>query len=92
MHLHGHSFWVLAEGFGDWNGTVTNPQNPQRRDTQLMAPATDLPSFVVLEWNADNPGVWPLHCHSFVHVSAGLLVNVLVSLVAGANPNASNNH
>ena len=36
MHLHGHNFQVLAEGFGDWNGEITNPSNPQRRDVQLM--------------------------------------------------------
>lgn len=31
MHLHGKSdFWGLAEGFGEWNGVVTNPMNPQR--------------------------------------------------------------
>ena len=85
MHLHGHNFWVLAEGTGDWDGTITNPQNPQRRDTQLMpAGSTSVPSYLVLEWNTDNPGVWPLHCHSVVHASAGLLVNILVSLRSGA--------
>ena len=79
MHLHGHNFWVLAEGNGEWDGTITNPPNPQRRDTQLMVSGTpDVPSYVVLQWNADNPGVWPLHCHVVVHVSAGLYINVLV--------------
>ena len=80
MHLHGHQFFVLAEGVGDWDGQITNPENPQRRDTQLMvAGSPDLPSYLVIQWNTDNPGVWPLHCHSFVHSSAGLLINVLVS-------------
>ncbi len=79
MHLHGHNFWVLAEGIGAWDGTITNPSNPQRRDTQLMVAGTpDVPSYLVLEWAADNPGVWPFHCHSVVHVSAGLYVNVMV--------------
>ncbi|KAL9118846.1 MAG: hypothetical protein Q9187_004603 [Circinaria calcarea] len=78
MHLHGHDFWVLAEGVGTWDGRTTNPHNPQRRDTQLMVPGSpDNPSYVVLEWNADNPGVWPLHCHTVIHSSAGLLINVL---------------
>lgn len=78
MHLHGHNFWVLAEGNGKWDGTVVNPQNPQRRDTQMLrnGTATD-PGFIVLEFNADNPGVWPLHCHIAWHVSAGLYVNVM---------------
>lgn len=64
MHLHGHNFWVLAEGNGTWNGTVTNPDNPQRRDVQLLQGGTpDSPGYLVIEILADNPGVWPLHCH-----------------------------
>ena len=83
MHLHGHNFWVLAEGVGKWDGTITNPSNPQRRDTQLMASGSpDTPSYIVLEWNADNPGVWPLHCHIVVHASAGLLINIMVCMLA----------
>lgn len=59
MHLHGHNFWVLDVGFGEWNGDVVNPLNPQRRDTQLMpAGSPDQPSYLVLEWVTDNPGVW----------------------------------
>ena len=64
MHLHGHNFWVLAEGNGTWNGAVTNPLNPQRRDTQLVQAGTpDSPAYIVIEFLANNPGVWPLHCH-----------------------------
>ena len=82
MHLHGHNFWVLAEGVGKWDGTIVNPSNPQRRDTQLVAAGSlDAPSYLVLEWNVDNPGVWPLHCHIVVHVSAGLLINFMVTLL-----------
>jgi FtsP/CotA-like multicopper oxidase with cupredoxin domain len=80
LHLHGHNFWVLAEGEGEWDGTVTNPSNPQRRDTHVLAPGTpDAPTYLVLEWVQDNPGVWPLHCHMSFHVSAGLYLNVMVS-------------
>ena len=28
--------YVLAEGTGSWDGTVVNPSNPQRRDTQQI--------------------------------------------------------
>jgi FtsP/CotA-like multicopper oxidase with cupredoxin domain len=80
MHLHGHSFWVLAEGFGEWDGTVTNPLNPQRRDGQQLAPGSpDDPSYIVIQFDADNPGVWPFHCHLVVHASAGLIMNIVVS-------------
>lgn len=64
MHLHGHNFWVLAEGQGKWDGTVINPQNPQRRDVQLLPwGSPDVQAYVVIQIAADNPGVWPLHCH-----------------------------
>lgn len=79
VHLHGHNFWVLNEGIGTWDGTTVNPSNPQRRDTHVLQPGTPSdPSFVVLEWNQDNPGIWPLHCHTSIHVSAGLYINVMV--------------
>ena len=79
MHLHGHNFWVLNEGIGAWDGTVVNPSNPQRRDTHILQPGTPSdPSFVVLEWLQDNPGIWPFHCHTSIHVSAGLYINVMV--------------
>jgi FtsP/CotA-like multicopper oxidase with cupredoxin domain len=78
MHLHGHDFWVLAEGHGTWDGRVINPENPQRRDVAIMRPGSvDVPSYLVIEFMADNPGVWPLHCHIAVHVSEGLYVNIM---------------
>ena len=78
MHLHGHNPWIVAEGVGTWDGTV-NSINPQRRDTQMLQPAAseDQPGYLVLEFNADNPGVWPLHCHIAWHVSQGLYVNIM---------------
>ena len=66
MHLHGHNFWVLSEGPGDWDGTIINKQNPQRRYVQILQPGyfefptSKTPSHLVIEYNADNPGVWPL--------------------------------
>lgn len=83
MHLHGHNMWVLALGNGEWDGTVTNPENPQRRDVQLLpnaikSPASTpnntviIPGYLVLQFDLDNPGIWPLHCHIAWHVSAGL--------------------
>ncbi|OCL14289.1 laccase-like multicopper oxidase [Glonium stellatum] len=79
MHLHGHNFNVLAEGFGEWDGTVVNAANTQRRDVQILQNAqdADTPSFVVLQWANDNPGAWPLHCHLAWHVSGGLFVQML---------------
>lgn len=79
MHLHGHDFWVLDEGFGTWNGSIVNANNPIRRDVHILQKAQDfdVPSYSVLQYNLDNPGVWPFHCHVAWHVSAGLYVNLL---------------
>jgi FtsP/CotA-like multicopper oxidase with cupredoxin domain len=66
MHLHGHDFWILAEGRGTWNGTIQgNSSNLMRRDTHQMlgAGADGSPSYLVLEFELDNPGVWAFHCH-----------------------------
>lgn len=57
MHLHGHNMFVLAEGVGTWDGTIVNADNPQRRDVQLIQGG----GYLVLQWNQDNPGVWPFH-------------------------------
>ncbi|QIW99529.1 hypothetical protein AMS68_005047 [Peltaster fructicola] len=79
MHLHGHNYDILAEGFGTWNGDITRPQNPQRRDVHILQNAQDAntPAYMVLQIDADNPGSWPLHCHIAWHVSAGLYITVL---------------
>jgi hypothetical protein len=74
MHLHGHNMFLLAEGSGTWDGTtIINPKNPQRRDVQMVRPN----GYMVWQINADNPGVWPFHCHIAWHVSGGLYANIL---------------
>ncbi|KAI1080024.1 putative multicopper oxidase [Whalleya microplaca] len=50
-----------------WDGSIVNPTNPQLRDVHMLLPG----SFVVIQWNQDNPGIWPLHCHIAWHLSAG---------------------
>lgn len=78
MHLHGHNMFILSEGVGDWDGsTIVNAQNPQRRDVQLLRPN----GYMVVQLDADNPGVWPFHCHIAWHVSGGLYVNIMVSFL-----------
>jgi len=59
MHIHGHNMQILAEGLGTWNGSIVNPSNPQRRDTQLIQPN----GYLVVQFDLDNPGMWVFHCH-----------------------------
>ncbi|KAI5797585.1 Cupredoxin [Geopyxis carbonaria] len=74
MHLHGHNMFELSSGPGEWDGTsITNPNNPARRDTHII----EAMGHLVLQYNADNPGVWPFHCHIAWHVSGGLYVNLM---------------
>lgn len=36
-----------------------------------------MPAYIVVQFNMDNPGMWPCHCHIAWHVSAGLYFNIL---------------
>lgn len=64
MHLHGHVFQVTAlDG---------NPLSGPMRDTVLVLPN----SSVTIQFDADNPGVWPLHCHVLYHLEAGMMTVV----------------
>ncbi|KAH6665370.1 Cupredoxin [Halenospora varia] len=74
MHLHGHNMEILHEGPGNWDGsTITNSQNPSRRDVQLVRAG----GHMVIQYDTDNPGVWPFHCHIAWHISGGLYANML---------------
>lgn len=78
MHLHGHNFYILATGemggnWTGWDGKITNPTNPVRRDTLLIRKY----SYVVIQYEADNPGAWPFHCHIAAHVAGGLYVTLV---------------
>ncbi|NKN35858.1 multicopper oxidase family protein [Agrobacterium sp. a22-2] len=61
MHLHGHHFQVVGINGAAFSGAV--------RDT-VMVP---MMSEVVVEFDADNPGRWPFHCHHLYHMAAGMM-------------------
>ncbi|KUJ11561.1 laccase 2 [Mollisia scopiformis] len=69
MHLHGHDYYVLAQGSGNFtNLGELNLVNPPRRDVAT------LPSngHMVMAFKTDNPGSWLMHCHIAAHSSEGL--------------------
>ncbi|KAK8229337.1 conidial pigment biosynthesis oxidase Abr1/brown 1 [Phyllosticta capitalensis] len=69
MHLHGHTFQVVARSDGAFDEkTAVYSSNPMRRDTVNVAPA----GSVAIRFRADNPGVWLFHCHLEWHLSAGM--------------------
>ena len=74
IHLHGHDFFTLGSGLGQYNSSLPlNFENPPRRDT------TTLPSrgWLAIAFLANNPGAWLMHCHIAWHISEGLGVQFL---------------
>jgi len=60
MHLHGHAFQVIDINGQALNGAV--------RDTLLVTGN----SSVTVAFDANNPGLWYLHCHVLWHLAAGM--------------------
>lgn len=58
MHLHGHTFAIV--GFGALGA---------RKDTAHVVPHHKL----VVDFYADNPGLWMLHCHNQYHSESGMM-------------------
>ncbi|KAL6003072.1 high-affinity glucose transporter [Asimina triloba] len=78
IHIHGYDFYILAEGFGNFNPktdtTKFNLVDPPLRNTV----AVPVNGWSVIRFVADNPGVWLMHCHLDVHISWGLAMAFLV--------------
>lgn len=58
MHTHSHRFRVVAR-----DGSPVN--EPQEIDTVEVGPAKRVDIILT----ADNPGIWPFHCHRLNHVT-----------------------
>lgn len=78
IHLHGYDFYILAEGFGNFNAQTDtkkfNLVDPPMRNT-VAVPAN---GWAVIRFVADNPGAWIMHCHLDVHINWGLAMVFLV--------------
>jgi len=58
MHLHGHTFQVVAPG------GAAGP----RKDSLIVRPK----ERISVDFDADNPGQWLIHCHNLYHQSGGM--------------------
>jgi hypothetical protein len=67
MHLHGHSFWITGTEAGRIPETAWIPSN---NVLVGVAQARDI------EFIANNPGDWVLHCHMFHHMMNHMAVMV----------------
>ncbi|WP_067545081.1 multicopper oxidase family protein [Nocardia crassostreae] len=61
MHLHGHTFQV-----------VNAAGNGPRKDTSIVLPM----QTVEVDFDADNPGQWLMHCHNIYHGESGMMAVV----------------
>lgn len=63
IHLHGHTFQVIAIDGRPIQGAV--------RDTVLVRP---MMGRVRIAFDADNPGRWAFHCHNLYHMMTGMMM------------------
>ncbi|CAN6347423.1 unnamed protein product [Urochloa humidicola] len=72
MHLHGFNFFILAQGFGNYDEATATPRfnlvNPQERNTVAVPTG----GWAVIRFVANNPGMWFMHCHFDAHLDLGL--------------------
>ncbi|MFI7340390.1 multicopper oxidase family protein [Streptomyces sp. NPDC050085] len=57
LHLHGHTFSLASVAGGP------------RKDTAIVLPNGTL----TVDFDADNPGLWMVHCHNVYHSEAGMM-------------------
>ncbi len=62
MHLHGHSYTVLAHNGSPLRGT------PVQLDSLNVLPGDTW----TIAFHADNPGLWMFHCHDLNHAANGM--------------------
>ncbi|KAM0064124.1 putative laccase [Helianthus debilis subsp. tardiflorus] len=71
VHLHGYHFYVVGQGFGNFNPSQDTARfnliDPPQRNT------IDVPvgGWAAIRFVADNPGVWLMHCHIDTHLAWG---------------------
>ncbi|KAJ2821584.1 ferroxidase fet3, partial [Coemansia erecta] len=78
FHFHGHDVQVVETGPHGTSRRIPGPPpvyrksglSPIRRDTvQVLAR-----EYIRVRFRADNPGIWRVHCHNFLHDYNGLAV------------------
>ncbi|CAM6125561.1 unnamed protein product [Calypogeia fissa] len=72
MHLHGHNFYILGLGFGNYDAARQtdglNTYDPPLRNTVSVPRG----GWAVIRVLFDNPGMWLFHCHLDKHTAWGM--------------------
>lgn len=69
VHLHGHSFGLVGRAGPERRASRRGQAAWARKDTVIVRPH----SSMAVEFNADNPGLWMLHCHNIYHSDVGMM-------------------
>ncbi|KAM7479657.1 hypothetical protein LguiA_027870 [Lonicera macranthoides] len=84
IHVHGHNFFIVGRGLGNFDAAKDpgsyNLVDPPERNTV----AVPMGGWAALRINADNPGVWFIHCHLEEHTTWGLAMGFIVK--SGPDP------
>ncbi|MER8089146.1 multicopper oxidase family protein [Streptomyces sp. NPDC058316] len=72
IHLHGHSFGVVGAAGPQHRASHRRAATWARKDTAIVRPHSSL----AIEFDADNPGLWMLHCHNIYHSDVGMMTVV----------------
>ncbi|KAL4197682.1 hypothetical protein AMTRI_Chr04g252320 [Amborella trichopoda] len=72
FHVHGHSVYVVGQGFGNYDA-VKDPLSFNLLDPPNLN-TVDVPvrGWAAVRFKANNPGVWFLHCHLERHLTWGM--------------------
>ena len=68
MHLHGHSVRLKGTAGGTTHAPV--------KDVVLLRPAGQLWASASVQFDADNPGRWLMHCHDMNHMMSGMMTSI----------------
>jgi len=90
FHMHGGDYWVLGRGRGIFNATKDmeklNFKNPPMQSTTYILAS----EWTVIEFLADNPGFWLLHCHIGPHATMGM--ELVIAVATEMIPEIPGNH
>ncbi|KAF3341394.1 laccase-21-like protein [Carex littledalei] len=72
VHLHGHSFYVIGRGLGNFNNK-TDPLSYNLVDPPFESTVgVPMNGWATIRFRAANPGVWYMHCHNEEHAIWGM--------------------
>lgn len=69
IHLHGHAFGLVGAAGPEHRASHRRQPAWARKDTAIVRPNHS----IAVEFDADNPGLWMLHCHNIYHSDVGMM-------------------